>query len=201
MQQSITDFIQEQIKLKNDKRHYAFFLLPKSTIKIAEGENTLISDKTCTTVHAEIAALEKIKKWRVCPKSVDLVVFSLKKNGYIGNGKPCNHCIYLLSLSKVKIKNVYYCRCRSFPAGAEVVGLKRLAPGADIVELKSLAPDAEVVGLKMLGVELKNINEIAPGVTIIKEKFSKFVNNIKFDKTFSKSSRYKCGEKVYYCNS
>jgi hypothetical protein len=69
--------------------------------------------------------------------------------------------------------------------------LKGLAPGADILGLKGLAP----------GAELNNINEIAPGATIIKEKFSKFINDIKFDKTFSKSPNYKCRKKVYYCQS
>ena len=113
MLNKISNFIQEQTSLlinnkNNVKHHYAFFLYPNTTIKLSEGSNDFISDKTCTTTHAELAALLKIKKLKSCPKYIDLVVINLKKNGDLGNSKPCSHCIYILSISKVKINNVYF---------------------------------------------------------------------------------------------
>jgi deoxycytidylate deaminase len=104
----IIDFIHNQIteKQNKEKYHYAYFL--HSKCKIAEGTNNFIENKTCTTIHAEMNALAKIQKWKVCPTNIDLIVIKIKKNGDIGNAKPCNHCIQILSQSKIKINNVYY---------------------------------------------------------------------------------------------
>ena len=107
-EQLIINLINEKLNLNNEKLHYAFLFLSKKPICIAMGTNNFITNKTCTTIHAEISALEKIKKWKVCPKNIDLVVIKIKKNGDIGDGKPCEHCIYMLSISKIKITNVFY---------------------------------------------------------------------------------------------
>ena len=106
----IMNFIYQKIEIekkKKEKFHYAY-LLANGKTEISEGKNNFIENETCTTIHAEINALEKIKKWRVCPKNIDLIVIKINKNGDIGKGKPCDHCLYLLSNSKVNVKNVYY---------------------------------------------------------------------------------------------
>jgi cytidine deaminase len=107
----IMNYIYQKIeieRIKKERFHYAYLLVSKNKTEISDGKNNFIENKTCTTIHAEIAALEKIKKWKECPKNVDLIVIKLNKDGNIGKGKPCDHCLYLLSESKVNIKNVYY---------------------------------------------------------------------------------------------
>lgn len=107
----IMNYIYQKIEIESIKKerfHYAYLLVAKNKTEISDGKNNFIENKTCTTIHAEIAALEKIRKWRVCPKNIDLIVIKLNKDGNIGKSKPCDHCIYLLSESKVNIKNVYY---------------------------------------------------------------------------------------------
>ena len=107
----IMNFIYQKIEIekkKKEKFHHAYLLLANGRTKISEGKNNLIENDTCATIHAEINALQKIKKWRVCPKNIDLVVIKLNKNGEIGKAKPCEHCLYILENSKVNVKNVYY---------------------------------------------------------------------------------------------
>ena len=108
MDKRVINFINNTIESKrknNEKLHYAFLLYKNELV--SEGTNDFIKDKTCTTIHAEMSAL---KKWKRLHNScnIDLVVIKLKKNGDIGEGKPCNHCIKLLSESKMRIINVYY---------------------------------------------------------------------------------------------
>ena len=151
MDKKIVNFINNKIELKrqnNEKFHYAF-LLSKNEL-VSEGRNSFIENKTCTTIHAEINALEKIKNIKNINslQKHNLIVIKIKKNGDIGEGKPCSHCIYLLSESKIKITNVYYSTSINF---------------------------------------------------IIKEKFSKMKINEDNKLKMSKSSRYKCGDKIYYC--
>ena len=105
----IKKFIFQKIKkflICNIKRHYAF-LLSNNTI-ISKGENSFIVDKTCTTIHAELDALKKIIKLKQCPKQLDIMVIKTDSNGNYGKAKPCSHCLYVLSNSKYKIRNVYY---------------------------------------------------------------------------------------------
>ena len=150
----IMNYIYQKIeieKIKKEKFHYAYLLVAKRKNEISHGKNNLIENETCTTVHAELSALDKVRSWKVCPKNIDLIVIRIKKNGEIGDAKPCNHCIHLLAESKINIQNVYYS------------------------------------------------SMLHNQCYIIKEKFSKMKNNITIDKrTTSKSSRYKCGEKIFY---
>jgi deoxycytidylate deaminase len=105
----------EELKIKKtteitpSRHHYAYFIRGRELCEISKGENSFIKDKTCTTIHAEMDALQKILKWKECPKKVDLIVIKINKNGEIGDAKPCSHCINILhNNSKIKIQNVYY---------------------------------------------------------------------------------------------
>ena len=105
----IMNFIYQKIeteKLSKNRFHYAYLLVSNRKSILSDGRNDFIQDQTCTTVHAEISALMKIRY--ECKKSVDLVVIKLNKDGNIGKAKPCDHCLYMLHQSKVNIKNVYY---------------------------------------------------------------------------------------------
>ena len=107
----IINFINDKIDIEKKKKvkfHYAYLIQSKCKTKLVEGKNDIIKNKTCTTTHAEMNILDKIKKWRVCPKNVDLIVINIKSNGDIGEGKPCEHCIQMLAQSKICIHNVYY---------------------------------------------------------------------------------------------
>jgi len=111
MDKWVIDFIINKIDEKKENKvrhHYAYFISSKCKQKIAEGKNNIIENKTCTTIHAEMDALGKIKKWKVCPINIDLIVITIKANGEIGNAKPYDHCIQMLTQSKIKIYNVFY---------------------------------------------------------------------------------------------
>jgi len=111
MDKWVIDFIINKIDEKKENKvrhHYAYFISSKCKQKIAEGKNNIIENKTCTTIHAEMDALGKIKKWKVCPINIDLIVITIKANGEIRNAKPCDHCIQMLTQSKIKIHNVFY---------------------------------------------------------------------------------------------
>lgn len=104
----ISDYINSKLEKKKENHHYAYFMLANKKYEIATGKNSFIENKTCTTIHAELDALSKINTWKVCPKKIDLIVIKIKKNGEIGDAKPCDHCIKILDDSKIIIKNVYY---------------------------------------------------------------------------------------------
>lgn len=105
---NIIQYVNEKIEKKNERHHYAYFIKGKQIIEISKGENSFIKNETCTTIHAELDALQKIIKWRICPNKLDLLVIKLNKNGEIGEAKPCPHCIFILNNTKIKIKNIYY---------------------------------------------------------------------------------------------
>lgn len=58
--------------------------------------------------HAEMDALNKIKKWKNMPKCIDMFVIRFNKTGGLSESRPCYHCIDSLEKSKINIKNVYY---------------------------------------------------------------------------------------------
>ena len=58
--------------------------------------------------HAEIDAINKIKKKKNLPKQVDIVVIKLTKSGQLGESRPCYHCLCSLERSNLNIKHVYY---------------------------------------------------------------------------------------------
>ena len=62
------------------------------------------------SVHAEVAVLKHSHMLRSERKSkyLNLLVIRLSKSGYIGNSKPCFHCVQHLLNTNIKIKYVYY---------------------------------------------------------------------------------------------
>jgi hypothetical protein len=63
MDKWVSNFIVNKINEKKEKKvrhHYAYFISSKFKRKIAEGQNNIIENKTCTTIHAEMDALDKI---------------------------------------------------------------------------------------------------------------------------------------------
>lgn len=60
------------------------------------------------STHAEIDALNKIRKKRELPNIVDIVVIRITKTGVLGQSRPCYHCIDALNRSRLNIKDLYY---------------------------------------------------------------------------------------------
>lgn len=66
-----------------------------------------------STVHAEIAGLNKIEKNNKYRKKikVNVIVLRVTKTGLLGESKPCYHCIHRMANSKnVKIDKIIYSR-------------------------------------------------------------------------------------------
>ncbi len=60
------------------------------------------------SLHAEIDAFKKIKKYKNTPKKLDLFVIRITNSGNLAESRPCFHCIDILSKSRLHICNVYY---------------------------------------------------------------------------------------------
>lgn len=76
--------------------------------KIAFGINSNISFQYMPSRHAEMDALNKIKRKRELPRYVDMFVIRISKNGSLGESRPCIHCIQMLEKSRLTIKHIYY---------------------------------------------------------------------------------------------
>lgn len=88
-----------------------FFLLGGTAAggkKLAWGANSNAKHKGLPSKHAEVAAIEKIKRKRNIPKALDIVVIRLSPTGQLGESRPCYHCICAMLKSELPIKNVYY---------------------------------------------------------------------------------------------
>jgi len=95
----------------SSKKHYAvIFKSYKNAVwqdKISFGYSRVETKNFMCSTHAEVDAIDKIKHWRNMPKSVDLFVIRLSKDGCIGESKPCKHCILLIKKAKINIKYIY----------------------------------------------------------------------------------------------
>lgn len=56
------------------------------------------------SIHAEMMALMRARKWDVIGK--EMLVIRIRKNGSIGNSKPCNNC--LSNIIGAGIKVIYF---------------------------------------------------------------------------------------------
>ena len=66
-----------------------------------------IRDGYSVSVHAEINALEKLKKVDK-RRGYDLLVVKKTKANLLGESRPCMHCIQRLIKSGINIRHVYY---------------------------------------------------------------------------------------------
>lgn len=92
--------------------HYAV-ILPSGKhsswwTKVALGTNSNICHRGMPSKHAEIDAIEKIRKWKNLPDSIDIFVIRLTKTGILTESRPCIHCIIAMLASRLAIRNVYY---------------------------------------------------------------------------------------------
>lgn len=70
--------------------------------------NCNIKFKGLPSKHAEVAVIDKFRKKKNTPKSVDILVIKLSPSGIIGESRPCYHCICAMERADVPIRNVYY---------------------------------------------------------------------------------------------
>lgn len=113
----------ETIKFKEhtiSRLHYAIFVTHGGYYKIeAHAENHLSQhNKSSKTVHAEIAALNKLIRNKNITKNsnkkqkFNLIVLRYTKSGKLSTSRPCLHCIDRLEEACMKygiiIKTVYY---------------------------------------------------------------------------------------------
>ena len=76
--------------------------------KISIGTNHDVRAMGKPSIHAEIDALNKIRKYKNAPTNVDVFVIRFCKSGMLAKSRPCFDCICSLENSNVRIKNVYY---------------------------------------------------------------------------------------------
>lgn len=69
---------------------------------------TNIKKSIIPSIHAEINALNKIKKWKNKPKKIDVFVIRFNKIGTLTESRPCYNCIKSFEKSGFDIRNVYY---------------------------------------------------------------------------------------------
>lgn len=100
------------IPRKEIHHHIAFFLDKKGN-KIIIGENERFNPcSDYLSTHAEISALKNLraKNFKFKRQSYDLLVIRLSPKGYLGESRPCYHCLQKLEQvnSGIKIKYIYY---------------------------------------------------------------------------------------------
>jgi len=76
--------------------------------KVAVGINSRRFNYTCTSTHAEVAALNKIIGLKTRPKKLDLIVVRYTKLGLLSESRPCMHCLKRLTTSNINIRHIYY---------------------------------------------------------------------------------------------
>lgn len=64
------------------------------------------------SLHAEMAALLKIKDMDIDWKKVSIYIFKAHKDGSLANCRPCNACMSLIK--ELGIKNIYYTSQEAF---------------------------------------------------------------------------------------
>lgn len=100
----------------NLSNHIACIFYKKNNnfFKIFTGINNYIHiNKNQCTIHAEIAALNKLKILKTNKfKKINLLVIKVSNTGKIGNSKPCIKCIEKMNNLPISkgycIKNIYY---------------------------------------------------------------------------------------------
>jgi hypothetical protein len=92
----------------NNKLHYSAVISNSGVDLLSYGINSKQQFKYMPTKHAEIDAITKIKNYRNNPKTINMVVIRINKNGIIGESRPCCDCLKMLNMSKFIIKYIYY---------------------------------------------------------------------------------------------
>lgn len=107
--------IVEAFRSKTDDRNYSHhaIIMPAKSIswyveKISYGTNTLEKFRGMPSKHAEMDAITKIRFKKNLPKSMDIVVLRISKNGILGESRPCYHCLHMIEQSNLNIRCIYY---------------------------------------------------------------------------------------------
>ena len=76
--------------------------------EVALGINTNRRFRSMPSKHAEIDAIEKIRRWKNLPSEIDLFVIRLTRGGQLTESRPCMHCVMMMVASRLNIRNIYY---------------------------------------------------------------------------------------------